>query len=160
MRTDRPRAGPLTALPPAVLRHALGQRAVPELASRAVAAYWQAHPLRADCLARALAARSGAPPGWTWRLDPGGGGGLPGGFRAPPAPYREAAFARGPGSCCVCGQRVFRLGWHVDFSADGRPNRRGAWHAACVAAWRFWHAPSGHAGLLRRLQRRRCALTG
>ena len=30
--------------------------------------YWRAHPLRADRLARALAAESGAPDGWTWRL--------------------------------------------------------------------------------------------
>ena len=39
---------------------------------------------------------------------------LPASFRSPPAPYREAAFARGPGFCCVCGQPVYRFGWHVD----------------------------------------------
>ena len=60
----------------------------------AVDGYWRAHVLRADRLARALAARSGAPEGWTWRL--GAASGPPATFRAPPAPYREPAFARGP----------------------------------------------------------------
>ena len=35
--------------------------------------YWRAHPVRADRLARVLAARSGAPAGWTWRLGDGRG---------------------------------------------------------------------------------------
>src|SRR5829696_9977612 len=50
--------------PNAVWRHALGLRLVPETPGRAVEAYWRAHPLRADHLARALARRSGAPHGW------------------------------------------------------------------------------------------------
>ena len=146
--------------PNAVRRHALGLRFAPETPGRAVEAYWRAHPLRADRLARALARRSGAPSGWTWRVDAGRADGQPDTFRVPPAPYREAAFARGPGFCRVCGEPVFRLGWHVDLWRDGRPNRRAAWHAACVAAWKFWNAPSDHVRLLKRGQRHRCAATG
>ena len=163
-RNETARAKLLARLPQrfpnAVRRHALALRFVPDTPSRAVAAYWRAHPLRADRLARALAARSGAPPGWTWRVDAEKAGGLPETFRVPPAPYRESAFARGPGFCRVCGQPVFRLGWHADVWRDGRPNRRAAWHAACVAAWRFWNAPCGHARLLKRVQRHRGAATG
>jgi hypothetical protein len=78
----------------------------------------------------------------------------------PPAPYRETAHARGPGFCCICGQPVFRFGWHTDLWHTGSTNKRAAWHACCVAAWRLWTAPAGHATLLRRRQNRRCALTG
>jgi len=31
----------------------------------------------------------------------------------------SAAYARGPGFCCLCGQPVYRLGWHIDL-----PRRR------------------------------------
>ena len=146
--------------PNAVWRHALGLRLVPETPGRAVEAYWRAHPLRADRLARALARRSGAPHGWTWRIDADRRQGLPGTFRAPPAPYRETGFTRGSGHCRVCGQPVFRLGWHTDLWRDNRPNRRAAWHAACVAAWKFWNAPSGYVMVLKRTQRHRCAASG
>ena len=145
--------------PNAVWRHALGLRRIPATPGRAVEAYWRAHPLRADRLARALARRSGAPHGWIWRIDAEGNG-LTETFRVPPAPYREAALARGPGFCRVCGQPVFRLGWHTDLWRDHRLNRRAAWHAACVAAWKFWNAPSDHVRLLKRVQRHRCAITG
>jgi hypothetical protein len=84
-----------------------------------------------------MAHRSGAPSGWTWRIDADRADGLPNTFRVPPAPYRETPFARGPGYCRICGQPVFRLGWHVDIWGDGRPNHRAAWHAACVIAWKF-----------------------
>jgi hypothetical protein len=80
-------------------------------------------------------------------------------FRIPPLPYREQAFARGAGSCCVCGQPVFRYGWHANHWDECGPNRRAGWHAACVAAWKFWNAPSEHDRLLRRVQRHRCAAT-
>jgi len=122
----------------------------------AVDGYSRAHPIRADRLARALAAMSGAPAGWTWRI---GSKGLPAGFRDPPAPFREPQFSRGPGHCCVCGQPVYRFGWHRDLWNAG-PNRRAVWHTACVAAWRLWTAPSDHDRILRRLQVRRCAETG
>jgi hypothetical protein len=143
--------------PAPVLTHALNRRFTPPMPRLAVDSYWRAHVIRADRLARALAAVSGAPAGWTWRL--GSGQGLPTSFRSPPAPYREAAFARGPGFCCVCGQAVYRLGWHVDLWQAG-PNRNASWHTACVVAWRLWNAPSNHVRILKRLQRRRCAETG
>jgi 5-methylcytosine-specific restriction endonuclease McrA len=143
--------------PQAVWRHAIAHGLVPEIPSKAVQAYWQAHPLRADRLARALAEKSGSPPGWNWRLD------RPEGrrdrFRTPPLPYREAAFALPKGSCCVCGQPVYRFGWHTDFWGDATSNRRSSWHAACVVAWRFWNAPSEHDRILKRIQRHRCAET-
>jgi hypothetical protein len=125
----------------------------------AVDSYWRAHPLRADRLARALAARSGAPKGWTWRIKSSADSDLPASFRAPPAPYRETAFARGPGFCCVCGQPVYRLGWHEDLWDRGQ-NKNAVWHTACVTAWRLWNAPSDYAKLLRRLQGRKCATSG
>ena len=111
----------------------------------AIDGYWRAHPLRADRLARALAAESGAPSGWTWRLSTDRRDGLPATFRSPPAPYREAAFSRGPGYCCVCGQPVYRFGWHRDLWQRG-PNRNAGWHTACVVAWRLWNAPSDSRG--------------
>jgi hypothetical protein len=65
----------------------------------------------------------------------------------------------GPGFCCVCGQPVYRLGWHIDLW-DAGPNKKAVWHCACVVAWQFWNAPNGEAVLLRRLQKRRCGQTG
>jgi hypothetical protein len=47
---------------------------------------------------------------------------LPATFRTPPAPYRERAYSLGPGFCCVCGQAVYRLGWHNDLWGTG-PNK-------------------------------------
>jgi len=145
--------------PSAVLSRALGRAFVPPTPRLAIDSYWRAHPLRADRLARALARRSGAPARWTWRLGDNRKSGLPVTFRAPPAPYREPAFAPGGGFCCVCGQPVYRFGWHADLW-DGGPNKNANWHCACVIAWQFWNAPSGEARLLRRLQARRCAETG
>jgi hypothetical protein len=139
--------------PKVVLRHALQARWTPALPSRAVEAYWRAHPLRADRLARALARLSGAPEGWRWESAEAA-------FRAPPAPYREAAFDRGPGHCCVCGQPVYRFGWHRPLAPNERPNGRARWHAPCVAAWKFWSAPSDQVRILKRVQKRRCAATG
>jgi hypothetical protein len=179
---------------PAII-HALGRRFTPPMPRLAVDSYWRAHPVRADRLARALARRSGAPPGWTWRLadekpahvkrrkadrsgrapdpppqagestsicpPPPAGEGWEGAtsFRIPPAPYREQRYARGAGSCCICGQPVYRFGWHVDLWGRGT-NRNAIWHAACVVAWDFWTAPSDHVRVLKRLQQRRCAETG
>jgi hypothetical protein len=152
--------------PATVLAHALRKPFVPPTPRRAIESYWRHHPVRADKLARALAARSGAPAGWTWRLaDAAKAGGkqapgLPASFRAPPAPYRETAHAKGPGHCCVCGQPVFRLGWHRDLWDDRRPNKNASWHSCCVAAWNLWTAPSDHVRHLKGLQQRRCRLTG
>ena len=145
--------------PASVLAHAFDRPFTPATPRLAVDGYWRAHPLRADRLARALAARSGAPPRWTWRLSGDRRDGLPASFRSPPAPYREAAFSRGPGYCCVCGQPVYRFGWHIDLWERG-PNSNAGWHTACVVAWRLWNAPSDYARLLKRLQSRRCATSG
>lgn len=145
--------------PAAVLSHALARPFIPPMPRLAVDAYWRAHPLRADRLARALAAESGTPAGWQWRLARDADAALPATFRLPPAPYREPGFARGPGFCCVCGQPVYRFGWHRDLW-DAGPQRRATWHAACVIAWRLWVAPSDHARALRRRQGLRCAETG
>jgi hypothetical protein len=57
--------------PEPVWRHAITRPLIPPTLTRAVESYWRHHPLRADRLARALAARSGAPEGWCWQL--GGG---------------------------------------------------------------------------------------
>ena len=151
--------------PAPVLTHALARRFTPPMPRLAVDSYWRIHPLRADRLARALAARTGAPKGWTWRLGTGRGRdkdsdkGLPASFRMPAAPYREKKFHLGPGFCCVCGQPVFRFGWHADLWGEG-PNRKAQWHTACVTAWRLWVAPSDFVKVLRRVQQRRCAQRG
>jgi hypothetical protein len=147
--------------PAPVLTHALARRFTPPMPRLAVDSYWRMHPLRADRLARALAARTGAPDGWTWRLGKGGkrDKDLPTSFRMPAAPYREKKFHLGPGFCCVCGQPVFRFGWHADLW-DAGPNRKAQWHTACVTAWRLWVAPSDFVKVLRRLQQRRCAQRG
>jgi len=131
---------------------------VPPTPRLAVNSYWAAHPIRADRLARTLAARSGAPKGWEWRLGDRKNG-FPTTFRTPPAPYREHRHALGPGFCCVCGQPVYRYGWHVDLWKDG-VNKNAVWHCACVIAWQFWNGPSEQAKVLRRLQARLCAQTG
>ena len=145
--------------PSTVLSRALGRPFIPPTPRLAIDSYWGAHPLRADRLARALAARSGAPSGWTWQLANGRRVGLATTFRTPPAPYRESVYTKGPGFCCVCGQPVYRFGWHVDLWERG-PNGNAVWHCACVIAWQFWNAPSSQVRLLRRLQARRCSETG
>ena len=145
--------------PSAVLSRALGRPFVPPTPRLAINSYWNAHPLRADRLARALASRSGAPSGWTWRVGDSRNNGLPTTFRTPPTPYRERTYAKGPGFCRVCGQPVYRFGWHADLWNAG-PNKNATWHCACVVAWQFWTAPSDYARLLRRLQARRCGETG
>ena len=145
--------------PPAVLARALNRPFIPPTPRLAIDSYWRAHPIRADRLARALAARSGAPAGWRWQLGTDRESGLPLSFRTPPAPYREHVYTLGPGFCCVCGQPVYFFGWHVDLWNAGA-NKNAKWHCACVIAWQFWNAPSGEVRLLRHLQARRCGQTG
>ena len=145
--------------PPAVLARALNRPFIPPTPRLAIDSYWRAHPIRADRLARALAARSRAPAGWRWQLGTDRESGLPLSFRTPPAPYRERVYTLGPGFCCVCGQPVYFFGWHVDLWNAGA-NKNAKWHCACVIAWQFWNAPSGEVRLLRRLQARRCGQTG
>jgi hypothetical protein len=146
--------------PAPVLQHALSRSLIPPTPRLAVESYWRHHPLRADRLARGLAARSGAPEGWTWRTGAKGEEGMASTFRAPPAPYREKAHNRGPGHCCVCGQPVFRLGWHRDLWAEGRPNKNATWHSACVTAWKLWTVPGEFVKPLKAGQQRRCIVTG
>jgi hypothetical protein len=145
--------------PAPVLTHALTRAFTPPMPRLAIDSYWRTHPVRADRLTRALAARSGAPDAWTWRLGVTKADGLPLTFRTPPAPYREPVFSRGPGHCCVCGQPVYRFGWHVDLWSTG-PSKTAVWHSACVVTWKFWNAPAEYARMLKRLQRHRCAQTG
>jgi len=145
--------------PRAVLARALGRPFIPPTPRLAIESYWDAHPIRADRLARALAGRTGPPKGWAWRISDNPKSGWSATFRMPPAPYRERAYSLGPGYCCVCGQPVYKLGWHRDLWNAGR-NRNAVWHCACVITWQFWNAPNGEAGLLRRLQGRRCGQTG
>jgi hypothetical protein len=144
--------------PTPVLVHALRRPLIPPLPRLAIDSYWRAHPIRADRLARALAGKTGAPSGWTWTVSGSRDYGPSTTFRVPPAPYREAPFKLGPGRCCVCGQPVYRFGWHIDLWGCG-PNTRVEWHAACVAAWRLWIAPRTQLQFLKRLQQRRCAET-
>nr|WP_246505066.1 hypothetical protein [Microvirga antarctica] len=146
--------------PPCVLAHALRQPFTPPTQRRAVESYWRHRPLLADRLCRALAAKSKAPETWTWQLDREAGSGSPISFRTPPAPYREAKYSLGPGHCCVCGQPVYRLGWHIDLWGDDHPNKNATWHAACVVAWEFWAAPTGHLRSLKVRQGRKCPATG
>jgi hypothetical protein len=145
--------------PTPVLTRALSLSFIPPTPRLAIDSYWRAHPLRADRLARGLAARGGAPKDWTWQLGSKRKSSLSITFRTPPAPYRERSYTRGPGFCCVCGQPVYRFGWHVDLWNAGA-NKNATWHCACVIAWEFWIAPSSQARLLRRLQVRRCSQTG
>jgi hypothetical protein len=145
--------------PPAVLARALDRPFIPPTPRLAIESYWRAHPIRADRLSRALAARTGPPLGWTWRIGQSDKTGLPATFRTPPAPYRERSYRLGPGFCCICGQPVYRLGWHTDLW-DAGANKKATWHCACVVAWQFWNAPNLEAALLRRIQGRRCGQTG
>src|SRR5262249_53220099 len=145
--------------PPAVLARAVSRPFIPPTPRLAIESYWRTHPIRADRLARALAARTGSPFGWTWRISQSRKTGLATTFRTPPAPYRERAHSLGPGFCCVCGQPVYRLGWHKDLW-DAGSNKNAVWHFACVVAWQFLDAAEGEAALLRRLQQRRCGETG
>jgi len=78
--------------PAGVLSRALTRPFVPPTPRLAIDSFWRAHPLRADRLARALAARSGQPNGWTWQLGKAQSkaqSGMPATFRVPPAPYRD-----------------------------------------------------------------------
>ncbi len=40
------------------------------------------------------------------------------------------------------------------------PNGKAAWHAACVAAWKFWIAPHEQVRVLKRHQGHRCKASG
>src|SRR5262249_34001113 len=125
-RTWPPPTRALPAIPPApVLPHAPTRPFTPPMPRLAIDGYWRAHPIRADRLARALAAKSGEPAGWAWRLASGRRADLPKTFRFPPAPYRERAFARGPRYLCGCCPPGYRLRWACRLLGAGgeRPAR-------------------------------------
>jgi hypothetical protein len=96
--------------PPFVLSRALNQSFILPTPRLAIDSYWRAHPLRADRLARALAAHSGAPNGWKWQFGSNRNTGLPITFRAPPAPYRERAYSGGKRRAPVVCRRMSALG--------------------------------------------------
>ena len=102
--------------------------------------YWRAHPIRASGAIACCLDRS------TRSLDVAAGR-RPRRRTADHFPNAERAYALGPGFCCVCGQPVYRFGWHVDLWG-GRTNKNARWHCACVIAWQFWNAPSGEVRLL------------
>jgi hypothetical protein len=145
--------------PRAVLGRARARPFITPTPRLAIDGYWRAHLARADRLARALSAKSGAPEGWRWELGSDKASGLPLTFRMPPAPYREQAHNRGPGWCCVCGQPVYRFGWHADLWERG-PNKNASWHTACVVAWQLWTGPANWIRPLKRMQRHKSATTG
>ena len=75
--------------PGAVLLHALSRPFLPATPRRAVDSHWR--PVRADRLASALAAASGAPEGWAWRVGiqkPSG----PVGFKKLPRAFGDKVF--------------------------------------------------------------------
>ena len=145
--------------PAGVLTRALNRPFIPPTPRLAVDSYWRAHPLRADRLARALAGRTGAPDDWTWRLADKRKDGLPATFRTPPAPYRERAFSRGAGFCCVCGQPVYRFGWHRDLWGAG-PNKNATWHCGLRDRLAILECAERPCPLAQRVQARRCAESG
>ena len=71
----------------------------------------------------------------------------------------RARIARGRGYCCVCGQPVYRLGWHVDLWDTGpnpkRPGTRPAWSPGISGARRATRCACSGA-----LQERRCRESG
>src|ERR1700730_10836324 len=80
--------------PGAVLGHALRRPSLPATPRRTVDSYWRYHPIRADKLARALAALSGAPEGWVWRVGIPKSGPMVS-FRGRFTPIREPAYTKG-----------------------------------------------------------------
>ena len=129
--------------PSAVLGWAIGRPFVPPTPRLAIDSYWRAQPIRADRRTRRLAARSGPPTGWTWQIDKKGKDGLPTTYRTPPAPYREDAYAQGSGFCCICGQPVYRFGWHVDLWDSGsNMNANGTGQTPWPNLLSYWGPPN------------------
>jgi hypothetical protein len=104
--------------PGAVLVHALSRPFLPATPRRTVDSYWRYHPIRADKLARALAALSGAPEGWVWRVGIQKSGPLVS-FRVPPTPFREPAYTKGPAIVVCAGSPYFGSAGIATFGATG-----------------------------------------
>jgi hypothetical protein len=145
--------------PPAVLARALDRPFIPPTPRLAIESYWRAHPLRAERLARALAARTGPPTGWTWRMSQNPQNRPTSNIsRATSSVPRAGIQLRRRLLLCVRSTRLqARL---AQGSWDTGPNKNAVWHCACVVAWQFWNAPNGETPVLRRLQGRRCGQTG
>jgi hypothetical protein len=116
------------ALPPIfpriVLARALARPFVPPMPRLAVESYWGAIQFEPIAWREHLRLAAERP-----MAGLGGWGTAGAAFRAPPAPYREAEHALGPGFCWVCGQPVYRLGWHVDLWNNGS-NKNTVWHGS------------------------------
>ena len=138
------------ALPPVfprvVLARALARPFVPPTPRLAIESYWRAHPIRADRLAQALAARSQAPA----RLDLAARG--PQGRPAFHVPHATASAERSQ-DFAACAVNRF-----IDSAGTLTLGRRS--QQECGVAQQFWNSPSTQIRLWRRLQSRRCAETG
>jgi hypothetical protein len=110
--------------PPGVLARALSRPFIPPTPRLAIDSYWRAHPIRADRLARALAARSGAPKGWTWQLGHNRKNGLPTTFRTPPAPYRERPILWELDSAASADSRFIALAGMLTYGTLARTRMR------------------------------------
>ena len=104
--------------PGAVLVHALSRPFLPATPRRTVDSYWRYHPIRADKLARALAALSGAPEGWVWRVGFQKSGPLVS-FRVPPTPFREPAYTKGTAIAVCADSPYFGSAGIATFGATG-----------------------------------------
>jgi hypothetical protein len=92
--------------PGAVLVHALSRPFLPATPRRTVDSYWRYHPIRADKLARALAALSGAPEGWVWRAGIQKSEPLVS-FRVPPTHFANRPIRRAPAIVVCAGSPYF-----------------------------------------------------
>lgn len=117
-----------SSFPRFALTRAFAPPFVPPTPRLAIEAHWRAHPIRADRLARALAGRSQAPAGWTWRLGDCRSG-LPSTSPTLPAPFREHTHTLGSGFCCVSDRSTDSAGTLI----FGLPSQQEAvWHSTLV----------------------------
>lgn len=106
--------------------------------------YFRSHPRRTDRLAILLATKTGAPCGWSWERH------IEDmqtrfwsrnfSFRQPPVPWQRHT---GVGRCCLCGQPIYRFGWHQPWGGWKVTSDKAGWHAVCKTAYLRWLNP-GH----------------
>jgi hypothetical protein len=104
--------------PVAVLVHALSRPFLPATPRRTVDSYWRYHPVRADNLARALAALSGAPEGWEWRVGIQKSGPLVS-FRVPRPRSANRPIRRVPAIAVCAASLYFGSAGIATFGATG-----------------------------------------
>lgn len=104
--------------------------------------YFRRHERLTDRLAIGLAAKTGAPCGWSWerhiadmRTDFWSGNFS---FREPPRPWQRIARA---GECVLCRRPIYKLGWHRPWGANNEVNTVATWHAVCKSAFLNWTKP-------------------